>query len=77
MKVVCAIALTVAYTFRGTKRTFFSPMKPNLLSHEIKDPPLTMSVPLLLTGVVSIILGLYPKVIMDLFHFVIGGLLPS
>jgi len=74
---VCAIALTVAYTFWGMKRIFFGPLNANLSNHKIKDPPLTMSVPLLLTGVVSIILGLYPKVIMDLFHFVIGGLLPS
>jgi len=74
---VCAIALTVAYTFWGMKRIFFGPLNPKLSNHEIKDPPLTMSVPLLLTGIVSIFLGLYPKIIMDLFHLVIGGLLPS
>jgi len=74
---VLAIALTVVYTFWGMQRIFFGPVNPKLSSPQIKDPPLSMSVPLLLTGVVSIILGLYPKLVMDFFHAVIGGLLPS
>lgn len=69
---VCAIALTVTYTFWSVKRIFFGPLKPNLSNHEIKDPPLTMSIPLLFLAVVSIILGLYPKPMMDLLHFLIG-----
>jgi NADH-quinone oxidoreductase subunit M len=69
---VLAIALTVAYTFWSVKRIFFGPLNPNLSSDEIKDPPLTMSIPLLLLAVVSIILCLYPKLIFDLLHSVIG-----
>ena len=72
---VCAIVLTVTYTFWSVKRIFFGPLKPNLSNHEIKDPPLTMSVPLLFLSVVSMIIGLYPKPFMDLLHFVIGGVL--
>lgn len=70
---VSSIALTTTYTFWSVKRIFFGPLEPNLSSNEIKNPPLTMSVPLVLLAVVSIILGLYPKPIMDLFHLVIGG----
>ncbi len=72
---VSAVGLTIAYTFWSAKRIFFGPLKPNLSNDEIRDPPLTMCVPLLLLAVVSIILGLYPKPIMDLFHFVIGGVI--
>lgn len=72
---VSAIALTVTYTFWSVKRIFFGPLKPNLSNDEIKDPPLTMSIPLILLAVVSIILGLYPKPLMDLLHFVIRSVL--
>ena len=70
---IAAIALTITYTFWSVKKIFFGPLKSNLSSHEIKDPPLTMSVSLLFLAAVSMILGLYPKPIMDLFHLVIGG----
>ena len=72
---VCAIALTVTYTFWSAKRIFFGPLKPNLSNDEIKASPLMMSIPLLLLAVVSIILGLYPKPFMDLLHSVIRGIL--
>jgi len=72
---VSAIILTITYTFWSVKRIFFGPLKPNLAKGEIKDPPLTMSIPLLLLAVVSIILGLYPKPLMDLLHSVIRGVL--
>ena len=71
---VGAVTLTVSYTFWAMKRIFFGPLNPNLSNHEIKDPPLTMTVPLLLIAGVSIILGLYPKVIMDCLHLVLGGM---
>lgn len=68
-----AIALTITYTFWSVKRIFFGPLKPHLANDKIKDPPLTMSVPLLIFGFLSIILGLYPKPLMDLLHLVIGA----
>ncbi len=68
---VSAIILTITYTFWSAKRIFFGPLKPNLAKEEIKDPPLTMSVPLLLLGFLSAFLGLYPKPLMDLLHSVI------
>jgi len=67
-----AITLTITYTFWSAKKIFFGPLKPHLSSHEIKDPPLTMSIPLLLLAVASMVMGLYPKPFMDLLHSVIG-----
>jgi len=71
---VCAIILTISYTFWSVKKIFFGPLKPHLSNLKIKDPPLTMSIPLLIVGMVSLILGVYPKLIIDLFCLVIGKL---
>jgi len=69
---VMAILLTITYTFRAVREVFFGPLKPHLEDDKIKDPPLTMSIPLLFVAGVSILLGTYPKIIMDLFHLVLG-----
>lgn len=75
---VMAILLTVGYTFLAVKNVFYGPLKPHLEGEAIKDPPLTMSVPLILLVVLSIVLGMYPKIVMNLLHPVIGGaLIPS
>lgn len=71
---VGAVTMTVSYTFWGMKRIFFGSLPPKLANERIKDPPLTMTVPLLVIAGVSIILGLYPKLIMDFLHLVIGGM---
>ena len=67
-----AILLTISYTFRAVKEVFFGPLKPHLDVDTVKDPPLTMSIPLLFVAAVSVLLGMYPKIIMDFFHLVIG-----
>ncbi|MBC2694500.1 MAG: NADH-quinone oxidoreductase subunit M [Desulfobacteraceae bacterium] len=72
-----AITLTVAYTFRSAKIIFFGKMNPDLELHghgEIKDPPAMMLIPLLFIAGVSITLGLFPKLMLNLFHNVIGTL---
>lgn len=69
---VMAILLTISYTFRAVKEVFFGPLNPHLEAKGVKDPPLTMSIPLLFIASVSAFLGLYPKVIMDFFHMVLG-----
>ena len=67
-----AIILTVAYTFRSVKIIFFGPLNPDLDNDKIKDPPLSMRIPLLMVAAVSITLGIYPSLVLDLFHTVIG-----
>ena len=73
---IFAIGLTFYYTFWSLKRIFFGPLNPNLANNDkIRDPPLTMSVPLLLIAVVSFLIGIYPKIMMDLLHSVIGSVI--
>ncbi len=70
---ILATILTAVYTFGAAKWIFFGPLKPELANDtKIRDPPLTMSIPLLILAVISIIIGLYPKPILELFHSVIG-----
>lgn len=69
---IMAILLTVGYAFASLRKIFFGPLSPAFEGKDLKDPPLSMSVPLYIVAGVSIFLGLYPKVLMDLLHSVIG-----
>ena len=70
---ILSTILTGVYTFWAAKRIFFGPMNPELANNsKIRDPPLTMSVPLLILAVISFIIGLYPQPFMEFFHSVIG-----
>ena len=71
---VTAILLTVAYTFGAARKIFFGPLNPELADMDLRDPPWTMTVPLLVVAAVSVALGLYPRPMMDLLHTVIGTL---
>ena len=70
---VIAILLTVAYSFGAARQIFFGPLSPALEGKDISDPRWTMSVPLLVVAAASIVLGMYPRLVMDLLHTVIGG----
>ena len=70
---VTAILLTVAYSFGAARRIFLGPLSPALEGKNVTDPPWTMTVPLLLVAATSILLGLYPRLVMDLLHTVIGA----
>ncbi len=69
---IISTILTLVYTFLTGIRIFFGPLKPELSNDKIKDPPLTMSVPLLGLAVVAFTLGVYPKPFLALLHSVIG-----
>jgi NADH-quinone oxidoreductase subunit M len=69
---VLSTILTLVYTFLAGIRIFFGPMKPELSSDKIKDPPLSMSIPLLTLVVAAFTMGVYPKPFLDLLHSVIG-----
>jgi NADH:ubiquinone oxidoreductase subunit 5 (subunit L)/multisubunit Na+/H+ antiporter MnhA subunit len=69
---VTAIMLTVAYSFGAARRIFFGPLSPTLEQRELSDPSWTMTLPLLVVAATSIVLGLYPRPLMELFHSVIG-----
>ncbi len=72
---ITAVGLTIAYTFWSIKRIFFGPMSPELANNDkIRDPPVLMWLPILILGTISILIGLYPKFILDLLHLVLGGI---
>jgi formate hydrogenlyase subunit 3/multisubunit Na+/H+ antiporter MnhD subunit len=68
-----AVLLTAVYTFTMGRRIFFGPIDPELANDtKIRDPPLSMSIPLFVLAGVSLILAVYPKFIINLLHSVIG-----
>lgn len=69
-----AVVLTVAYTFGAARKIFFGPLPPGLRDRNLRDPPWTMTVPLLAVAAVSMVLGLYPGPMMALLDTVIGTL---
>jgi formate hydrogenlyase subunit 3/multisubunit Na+/H+ antiporter MnhD subunit len=70
---ILSTLLTGVYTFWGAYRIFFGPLNPELANNpKIRDPPLTMSVPLLFLATISIIIGLYPTPFIELFHSVVS-----
>lgn len=71
-----AILLTVSYAFYFAMRIFFGQLPEALANNDhIKDPPLTMTVPLIAIVLLSAALGLYPSLIMTLFEPVISSVI--
>ncbi len=69
-----AITFSVVYCFRSVKIIFFGPLDEKFINNShIKDPPLSMSLPLLTIAATTIALGLYPSIILDLFHKVVAA----
>jgi NADH-quinone oxidoreductase subunit M len=61
---VFATFLTAVYTFWPAIRIFFGPTPPGM--EKTKEAPLTMTAPLIALAVISLIIGLFPDVVM---HF--------
>jgi len=58
-------ALNAGYFVPVIYRAFFRPPLPNAHYEHYKEAPLTMVVPLCATGLISVVLGLYPALFMD------------
>ena len=58
---ILSTLITLIYTFLAGMRIFFGPLKPTLGDHPIKDPSLTMSIPLLILALTAFVLGLFPQ----------------
>jgi NADH-quinone oxidoreductase subunit M len=56
-----ATLFTVAYTFWPIKKIFFGPLASGL--EEVRDAPLTMTLPLFALVVASILIGIYPDLV--------------
>ena len=61
---VFATFLTAVYTFWPAIRIFFGPLSPSM--EKVKEAPLTMTVPLCILAVLSVLIGLFPDIIL---HF--------
>jgi formate hydrogenlyase subunit 3/multisubunit Na+/H+ antiporter MnhD subunit len=69
-----AILLSISYAVHFTRVIFFGPMPDNVAKDDhIKDPPWTMTAPIILIILVSAALGLYPTLVMELFEPVISA----
>jgi len=71
---ILSTLITLIYTFLVGIRIFFGPLNFQSGDHPIQDPPLTMSIPLLVLALLAIVLGLYPQPILVLLQSVIGTL---
>jgi len=58
-----ATALTIGYTTWTIRRIFFGPTPEHL--ETVKEAPFTMTVPLIILCVLSVVAGIYPRVILD------------
>ena len=68
-----AILLTVAYSFGAARQIFFGPLSPALAKRaDVRDPAWTMTAPLIVVAAASVILGLWPSLVLDLLDAVIG-----
>lgn len=66
--------VTVGYALWTVKRVFFGPLPDHL--KEVKEAPLIMTAPLLTLAAISVILGIYPKVVVDYILTFVSNLLP-
>jgi len=70
---ILSTLLTLVYTFLVGIRIFFGPLSREMSGKAIKDPPWSMSLPLLGLALAALILGIFPEVTLTLLDSVIGG----
>ena len=68
---ILSTLITLIYTFLVGIRIFFGPLKSEASEHPIQDPPLSMSIPLLVLALIAFALGLFPQPILVLFSTVV------
>jgi NADH-quinone oxidoreductase subunit M len=64
--------LTVAYTFWPLRKIFFGPLPAQL--REVKEAPLTMLVPLFVLAAITLLVGIYPELVMKFLSSFTSGL---
>jgi formate hydrogenlyase subunit 3/multisubunit Na+/H+ antiporter MnhD subunit len=68
---ILSTLMTLIYTFLMGIRIFFGPAKQIAGNHPISDPPLTMSLPLVVLALMAFILGIFPGPVLTLLNTVI------
>ena len=61
---VLATALSASYMTLFIKRVFFGPLPEHL--KDAKDPSMVMLIPMALMAIIAVVIGIYPKIILDL-----------
>jgi multicomponent Na+:H+ antiporter subunit D len=57
-----ATFLTAVYTFWPAVRIFFGPISSSM--EKVKEAPLTMTIPLCVLAAISVLIGIFPEIIM-------------
>jgi NADH-quinone oxidoreductase subunit M len=70
---IMSTLLTLVYTFLTGIRIFFGKKHPEGSVHELKDPPLAMSLPLLGLSALAFFLGLHPDPLLELLQSAVGA----
>jgi len=70
---ILSTALTVGYTMWTMRRIFYGPLPEHL--EEVKEADLYMTIPMILLCALSIILGIYPRPILDPLLQIVGEIL--
>jgi NADH-quinone oxidoreductase subunit M len=70
---ILATVLTAVYGLWTVRRVFFGPLPDHLA--EVRDPPLTVVVPLLVLAVLTVAIGIYPSPVLDALVPAISSLL--
>jgi NADH-quinone oxidoreductase subunit M len=58
---VVSTALTAGYSLWAVRRIFFGKLPPELV--DVKEAPLTMTIPVLVLAAISIIIGIFPDIV--------------
>jgi NADH-quinone oxidoreductase subunit M len=66
-------ALTIGYTFLTIRRIFFGPIPEHL--QNVKEAPATMTIPLIIFSILSILAGIYPRIILEPLMNIIQGMI--
>jgi len=67
---IFATFLTLIYTFWPIKRIFFGPLPDGL--ERVERAPYVMTIPLLILAIISLILGIYPDILMRFLNSAIS-----
>jgi formate hydrogenlyase subunit 3/multisubunit Na+/H+ antiporter MnhD subunit len=60
---IFATFLSTVYAFWPVRRVFFGPLNPSL--KHVKEAPLSMTLPLFVLALASLLIGIFPNLIMD------------
>jgi formate hydrogenlyase subunit 3/multisubunit Na+/H+ antiporter MnhD subunit len=75
MIAIIMTVLTVGYSLWTVRRIFFGPLPDHL--KDVKEAPLIMTGPLLVFAIITIVVGIYPKLVTDYILPLIASLLPT